>query len=636
MTLNLSTTISLANLGNADVAAALADMQGNVLRGHGRDATANVFVRFDGPEAGRALLNQLLGQLTSARTQLDQAAARRATGADGGLFTVFLLTAAGYRQLGIPNGQIPADGQFRAGMEASGARLSDPARSSWDATFIAQIHGLILLAHSEPGALAIAVNDLVTNLPSGITVTGIERGIGRKNQAGNHIEHFGYVDGRSQPLVVTEDIAAEPSTVFKPEILLRQVFERCPGGATDNSLGSYLVFRKLDQNVAGFKTMEETLAAQLGVTEDLAGAMAVGRFEDGTPLAVSATPTGSVSNDFDYAADTRTPTQAHIRKTNPRSDLGASSMRPQMVRRGITYGDRADDPNDRAVASAQRPAGGVGLLFMAYQSNIADQFEFMQAMWANNGGFIAPTTGLDPVIGQGGAGGQTWTRVDGTNTRADFAGFVTLKGGEYFFQPSLSMLRSLVDDDQDLELSAALALPSAELGVDDSGRDVATIQTFLAGYRAAHVRLGSAGAIPSDPGAIDGDFGPRTAASVRSLQGRFGLVDDGIWGPRTAQRARQEARLVSVLPAVVVRVGATGPTVASIQRFLAARSAVADRLAPGSDAARADPGSIDGAYGPVTEAAVRAWQRFLGVDADGVWGPQTAASSQIFTALVSP
>ncbi|MCA1702237.1 MAG: peptidoglycan-binding protein [Actinobacteria bacterium] len=37
----------------------------------------------------------------------------------------------------------------------------------------------------------------------------------------------------------------------------------------------------------------------------------------------------------------------------------------------------------------------------------------------------------------------------------------------------------------------------------------------------------------------------------------------------------------------------------------------------------ADPGGIDGIFGPLTEAAVRAFQQGAGIDVDGVVGPQT-------------
>lgn len=38
-----------------------------------------------------------------------------------------------------------------------------------------------------------------------------------------------------------------------------------------------------------------------------------------------------------------------------------------------------------------------------------------------------------------------------------------------------------------------------------------------------------------DPGGIDGIFGPKTAAAVRSLQSARGLAVDGIAGPFTFQ-----------------------------------------------------------------------------------------------------
>ncbi len=76
----------------------------------------------------------------------------------------------------------------------------------------------------------------------------------------------------------------------------------------------------------------------------------------------------------------------------------------------------------------------------------------MQAAWANNSGFPFAQSGihgLDPVIGQGPrTDGQQklpirWNAPRIGNKALDFSGFVKMKGGEYFFSPSLTFLKSL-------------------------------------------------------------------------------------------------------------------------------------------------------------------------------------------------
>lgn len=137
-----------------------------------------------------------------------------------------------------------------------------------------------------------------------------------------------------------------------------------------------------------------------------------------------------------------------------------------MPRRGIPYEDakRVTHPaelpgaEDRATFDAEvaplLPEGGVGLLFMAYNHDIGAQFKFTQAAWANSTNFPnAPggPHGIDPVIGQGfnQPGDQklagTWDddAKPPVNTGVDFSGFVTMRGGEYFFSPSLTFLRNL-------------------------------------------------------------------------------------------------------------------------------------------------------------------------------------------------
>jgi len=119
----------------------------------------------------------------------------------------------------------------------------------------------------------------------------------------------------------------------------------------------------------------------------------------------------------------------------------------RITRRGIPYGSRPEHPN-AFQALEELPTRGVGLLFMCFQASIADQFAFIQASWANNENFVAPDTGRDPVIGQAGAGEPIqpawpvqWGQPD--TKSAAFGGFVTLKGGEFFFAPSIPFLKVL-------------------------------------------------------------------------------------------------------------------------------------------------------------------------------------------------
>ena len=119
-----------------------------------------------------------------------------------------------------------------------------------------------------------------------------------------------------------------------------------------------------------------------------------------------------------------------------------------MARRGQTYGQRSDIP-DADLPPSARPTGGVGLLFMAFNSDIDVQFEFTQQAWVNNPDFpfTSPTpAGLDPVIGQGSRPPTNFPTKWGEDERKEVdtvAQAVTMKGGQYFFFPSLAFLGQL-------------------------------------------------------------------------------------------------------------------------------------------------------------------------------------------------
>lgn len=247
------------------------------------------------------------------------------------------------------------------------------------------------------------------------------------------------------------------TTVWDPDFPLKQALVADTGGTANVSFGSYFVFRKLEQNVRDFKAREKEIAEILGLTgesAELAGAMMIGRFEDGTPVTLQRKDGNHnpVSNNFNYESDTKglkCPFHSHIRKSNPRGETKAADERDHLMpRRGVTYGNRIWENNvvNSKLDEDHFPVGGVGLLFMAYQSDIIKQFEFTQQSWVNNQNFSKPNTGLDPVIGQGEPTilqkqPKEWGE-EGKRS-VDFHGFVSLKGGEYFFAPCISFLKSL-------------------------------------------------------------------------------------------------------------------------------------------------------------------------------------------------
>ncbi len=141
----------------------------------------------------------------------------------------------------------------------------------------------------------------------------------------------------------------------------------------------------------------------------------------------------------------------------------------------------------------------------------------------------------------------------------------------------------------------------------DSGNAVNLLQTSLHGY---FVIFGAP--TVTDPGSIDGDFGPLTEASLKSFQSSFvpgsGPTPDGITGPITWSWLDQSDRK---FPISLVK-GASGNPVRWLQRIL---------FAAGSD-----PGGVDGIYGNQTAAAVEEFQKTEGLpptgNADGQTGIQ--------------
>ncbi|MEY4806447.1 MAG: hypothetical protein RLZZ206_836 [Cyanobacteriota bacterium] len=447
----------------------LANLQANILKGHGRDHVALLFLEIVDIDKARDFVRNF--QVSDALTQLRQTQAFKQTGQSGDDVQLLFLSQAGLNKFGRGSDfeDVGAD-LFSAGMKNDIEVLDNGSTQSWQPEFKRSTTDLLLLfAATELDDLARATGNLSADqeFNKAFEIILVQEGLAYHNKNNHGVEHFGYVDGRSQPLMLKSAIEAEANSggidQYDPSAPLNQFLVQDP--LSDQGFGSYFVFRKLEQDVAGFKRAEEELSSFLGarpdqeVESEQAGAMVVGRFENGFPVTSLIEENGDkqigdgveVANNFNFDQDqqgSKCPFHAHIRKTNPRSSGFDKSV--QMARRGITYGMRLQHPETKEFID--KPNDGVGLLFMSYQASIEDQFHFMQTSWANNEAFPDDQTGLDPVIGELGVDGhpieQSWPLLGNQPDQQGrkkklFAGFVSLKGGEYFFAPSIAGIRSL-------------------------------------------------------------------------------------------------------------------------------------------------------------------------------------------------
>jgi murein DD-endopeptidase MepM/ murein hydrolase activator NlpD len=142
---------------------------------------------------------------------------------------------------------------------------------------------------------------------------------------------------------------------------------------------------------------------------------------------------------------------------------------------------------------------------------------------------------------------------------------------------------------------ALLAAPQAAAGAGSA--ETAALQVAL---RAVGVYGGT----------VDGVAGAGTARAVRAFQSRNGLVADGVAGPST--RRALGRRGGPSLGSRTLRRGMSGWDVATVQFRLAWRGFPSGRF--------------DGGFGSHLDAALRRFQRYAGLSADGVAGPGTLAA----------
>lgn len=399
-----------------------------------------------------------------------EGAAPPASGPLQGVWTQLALTLAGLSALGVPAARLARFPQaFREGMAARAGLLGDvrhnhpahwalaPHVNGRDRFDPAGAHVLVQVrfASAEPGEAVTPADQARIDAAAqaltqgtGLALMAIEPM--RSNAMDS--ENFGFKDGISQP---TPDWKTPQPTgqrwddrVHDGEILQGFPTARDKGYAVPEQpdalldRGSFLVVRKLRQYVGRLDARMTAEAARTGLPKEVLLAKLMGRWRSGEPLADD-----QAVNDFTYDADPKgalCPFHAHIRRTNPRDtgeDMAFARRRmPRLLRRGMSYGP---PPNrQQPVDDADR-----GLVFMAYNAHLAEQFEVVQR-WVAGGNASGGYSGQsDPLLGVVDGGGPRLYPFE-HNKRAyevDLGPqpFVTLQWGAYFFVPSIRALKAL-------------------------------------------------------------------------------------------------------------------------------------------------------------------------------------------------
>ncbi len=451
------------------VALDLADIQGDILRAYGNDydCTTYVFLHVEG-DGAREWFGELVGHVTTAAPW---------TGGKPETTLNVALTAAGLEALGVAREVLESCSfEFRAGMASRASVLGDTGPSAPDAWEAGlgddSAHVLLVVNAQTPERLAFALGKLRAAVAA---ATGVK--IAGEHDAqllGGAREHFGFADGMAQPAIqgATEDKArggglpqkhgmwrslapGEFILGYPDEDTMTDRERRLPPAPADplGTNGTYMVWRKLHQDVALFRRTLRAAAARWGAGDEHAlAAKIVGRWQDGTPLQThpdgpdpAFDPSAPGANDFRYGEDAggrRCPVGAHIRRSNPRDALGHEgtlSMRHRMIRRGMPYGPPLADGVDEDDGTAR------GLIFVSFQASIARQFEGVQGPWLADGNIFGLGHDRDYLLGDASGGGKMTIQGRRPFFLAPQQPFVTTRGGEYLFVPGIAALRAIAD-----------------------------------------------------------------------------------------------------------------------------------------------------------------------------------------------
>jgi Dyp-type peroxidase family len=453
-----------------------ADLQGNILCGYGNSYPYVLysFIRFgDDERRSREWLREVIPGITTAEPW-------RSHKPPETLNVAF--THRGLKRLGLPKSvRKTFPREFRKGMKKRAELIGDAGRNGPDAWDTA-------LRRPDAVVIATAQKDVRADREADHRAQAGKHGAESSSQRAGLLtgapgspyrrEHFGFADGFSQPAIRGN---AGPHTRVGMGTPTRDGWEEVAPGefilgypaedgvppaapaAPLGKSGSFMVLRKLEQDVAAFRSYLTRVARTdlpfldgdmpLALREEVIAAKMVGRWRDGRSLATSSrarVPADDPElrpdriNAFKYEQDDphgeRCPIGAHVRRANPRDSLGWEGVltkRHRIIRRGVPYGD--------PLPEGHKDDKERGLIFVCFQASIERQFELIQSRWLNDGDPFWLGDETDCMTNEAGMtvpGPGEPSYLPPSDPRLDRP-FITVRGGDYFFMPGLTALRAL-------------------------------------------------------------------------------------------------------------------------------------------------------------------------------------------------
>lgn len=484
----------------------LDDIQGIITSGYGHlPQAAYLFITMASPRGARQWLERISASITSSRRWPGgpgSAKAKPRAAVNVGI------TAQGLRASGMPARALctfPSEFQDGIASPERSRILGDTGENAPERWEIGgpgsePVHAMLLLFAADDAALEEICREQRAMLASSDGVAELPGSMQRGYRPHTASEPFGFHDGIAQPSIAGLDDKGVPTGEFilgyEDHYGLMPPTPVVPRGLDPGNFlpafpnpyhrteplgdlgrnGSFLVYRKLAQDVAGFWQFMTREAARTGSTDAAQviwlASKCVGRWPSGAPLVLAPAaddPRLADTSAFFYAGDRdglKCPLGAHVRRTNPRDALEpyppiqslSMTEAHRLIRRGRVYGPPLFDPgmlrrpssaDARQTLLAMKDDGQPrGVHFFCVNASLKSQFEFVQQTWCNNPHFGGLNDNRDPLAS---GSGDTPSRMTIPQRQGEIRThalprFVTVKAGLYLFLPSLAALRFLGDD----------------------------------------------------------------------------------------------------------------------------------------------------------------------------------------------